>query len=349
MEGQNKTLKGTKTLGEATIDIKSISQEEKIKSSLKIYGEFGIDFLITSRESSFLKNFVGYADFRVLSTTFFKESVTNPTIVLRQLGANVHWNLEPFSKVSRNNEYIWDFSYEKIRGQVNSQEISQDNVLEDFKQLIEQKVSKTIFTLDTTTHPEIRKTLDLLYQVEEDENDLEKESLELAYQKNGAYFYSCVPNETIVLEVYQNATLLGYAFFPLANINMDQNHYEKIIPLGSEDQTQKFGEVIVKVEFHPITVQVDQGLFTNLESLDFDDISERFYQPSKLYEAYFLMDKNIEKSKNLIWPKKITNIFKTFTTPKKFILNLSDIQNLSAVFSKDLSFNDLEVRGKSIK
>ena len=52
--------------------------------------------------------------------------------------------------------------------------------------------------------------------------DYKHDSITHVYQRNGSYFYSSVPNETIVLEVYEGSVLKGYVFFPLANINMNQ-------------------------------------------------------------------------------------------------------------------------------
>ena len=310
---------------------------------MKIFGDFGIEFSISTRESSYLQNFIGNIDFRVLSTTFTKESITNPVLVLRQLGSNIQWTLEPYSSIKRNNEYIWDYEYQHFRKEF-KQVVSNEETIEDFSSLFNQ-AGKTLFPLETSPNPEVQNTLDFLYQIEDDENDLEKESLNLAYQKNGAFFYSCVPNETIVLEVYQNSALLGYAFFPLANINIDQNFCEKIIPLGSHDKHQDLGEITVRVQFHAINVGIEEGIFNNLGSLDFDDISERFIETSKFHEACFLMDKNIENAKALIWPGRIVNAFKGANSPQRFILNLTDIQNISEVFSNEIDLNEMELRG----
>ena len=341
-------MRASKPLAETTISLKEFLQNETSKRTLKLLGEFGVDYSIRSRDSPFLKNFVGYVDFRVLSTTFNKETRTAPTIVLKQLGSNIHWNLEPFSKSKGENQYFWDFNFNRVRNELINQGTNTDTAaaVTDFKGLIDTN-AKAISAIETPVHPEMNKVIDFLYQAEQEENDLEKEELNLAYQKNGAFFFSTVPNETIVLEVYQNAVLVGYAFFPLANINMDQNFFEEIVAFGGEESNKKLGEVLIRAQFHPINVEIDKNLYNNLESLDFDDISERFSHPSKLYEAYLLMDKNLEKSKNLVWPKLITNGFKELPTPKRLIMNLIDLQNISNVFSKKLNFSDLEIRGKS--
>jgi len=293
-----------------------------------------------------LQNFIGNIDFRVLSTTFNKETITNPNLVLKQLGSNIQWNLEPYSTVKRNNEYIWDYEYQQLRKDFKPAN-SNEETIEDFSALFSQ-AGNGLFTVSTSPNAEVQNTLDFLYQIEDDENDLEKENLTLEYQKNGAFFYSSVPNETIVLEVHQNGTLLGYAFFPLANINIDQNFCEKIIPLGSHEKNQNFedlGEVTVRIQFTPVNVGIAEGIFSNLGSLDFDDISERFFEVSKFHEACFLMDKNIENSKALIWPRRVVNSFSKISSPQKFILNVVDIQNLSEVFSKDIDLNNMKLRG----
>ena len=105
--------------------------------------------------------------------------------------------------------------------------------------------------------------------------------------------------------------------------------------------------MIIRVEFEPSKVEVHKDLFGKLQTLDFDDISERFDNSSDLFEAYLLMDSNLEKSKGLIWPQKITNVFTEFSNPKVITLNLVDIWNLTAIYSSDFDLNEYEM--KSIK
>ncbi len=312
---------------------------------LKLLGDFGVEYSVIPRQCPYMKNFIGHLDFRVLSTTFFKETITNPNIVLRQLGSNIQWSIQPYSLNKRNNEYVWDFEYERTKNEFTKQAVNDEENTLEMQSLVNKKSDQVLQVLQTTTNPEVKRTLDFLYQLEDDENNLEKENLNFSYQRNGAFFYSSVPNETIVLEVHQNGVLLGYSFFPLANINLDQNFSEKIFAFGTDGHSQNLGEAVVRVEFKPINVGINQNLFTKLTSLDFDDISERFEQASRYHEACFLMDKNIETSKELIWPKRITNMFSEMPYPKRFILNLKDIMNLSAIFTKDININDLEIKG----
>ena len=389
-------------VSKATIPLQKLLKNNPKVGKIDIYDKFYIKYSVANRVSSFMNDFIGDVNFRVLSAKFYQSAIQKPTLTLRQLGSTIQWTLNPFSTVVKDNEYYCDFLFNKIRTDIEDQQNKQiqekylagqaankttksqsktneqagkgqdankstkmqpdtselPQNINDLELIIKDQVSRIerggvlVPIKKGFIDPELERTRDLIQKFEDQETiynnkQYKQDSITHVYQQNGSYFYSCVPNETIVLEVYEGPVLKGYAFFPLANINMNQNFFEEIIPVGlpQKRSSQKFGEVMIRAEFEPSKVEVQKDLFQDLQTLDFDDISERFDNSSDLFEAYLLMDSNLEKSKSLIWPQKITNLFTDFSKPKVVTLNLVDIWNLTAIYSSDFNLNEYELKG----
>jgi len=310
----------------------------------KVFGEFGFEFFVEFRHSNFLTNFIGYLDFRVLTSKLYADNIEPTSIIVKQLGTDISWSLTPFGK-NEDKETIWDYLHFKQPRQRRDPLAPPDKL--DFYKEIRKGRSDDIQELSgVEVAYDIKSTLDYLYQTEQTENEQKEETFTFVNRKNRGFFFLSVPNETICIEVYSQTRLVGYAFFPMANMNFGQNYFEEIISLVPDANLPVLGNVLIRMNFYPIPIKTDLQMLGSLGSLDFDDISNRYSTPSGLFEACLLMDKNIQESKALIWPDKIENPLKGLKQLKRLILNVADIQNLCDVFNKELDFGSLSIKGK---
>lgn len=207
-------------------------------------------------------------------------------------------------------EYIWDFHTFKEQKNFLKKYDDQAFELDDLKEKLDLNTDKDIQILaDTQIHKDMKKMLDFTYEMEKYESEIRTETYEYKSKKNEVFFYMSVPSEVISLEVYSGQKLIGYSFFPMANMNFGQNHYEEIYSI-IPDTPQVLGDLVARLNFYPSGLQPNLAVMGKLGSLDFDDITQRFSTTSGLYEACFLIENNIKEAKKLIWKGNIRNFLK---------------------------------------
>ncbi len=296
------------------------------------------------RVSNYLGNFIGNLDLRILSSQFYSDVISKPSFIIRQLGSDVSWQNSPYAQLD-DNEFVMDFSYLKqMKEKLEKDKGAQRPDASNLSGAVNKKENADLSPAQTELDSNLKQHIDFLYTLEQLESENKMESFKFIQRKNRAFFFLSVPNETLLIEVYQDNILVGYVFLPLANVNFGQNYYEEIISLLPETGEKILGDLTLRMDFYPISIKTDIKILGSIGSLDFDDISAKFESESGLFEACILMEKNIKESKMLIWPSQISNAFKNVRKTRRFILNLKDIHNLIEVYSKDINFNTLSIK-----
>lgn len=351
IEGQEKNLVETKLLSETVLDVKDFLDGNLQSTKKNLFGDVELTYSIAFRASQFLQNFIGYLDFRMVTAQFDSEAINKPKFIAKQLGSDVTWELTPYARFG-DDEYLMDYYYYKQgktlmekHAQANSNSTPSAPV--NFRKAIKMNSKERITYLNVEVDENTKYHLDFLYEMEKIEGENKQGDFSFVHRKNKGFFVLTTPNETILVEVYQDNILVGYFFLPMANVNFGQNYLEEIKSLLPDTGVSVLGDVIVRLDFYPASIKSDPKILGNIGSLDFDDISQKFKSSSGLFEVSLLMEKNIQESKQMIWPSQIKNIFKTNKKARRFILNVAEIYNLAEIYSKEFNFNAMSIKSTS--
>ena len=329
---------------------------------MKIYEELEISCSFTIRESSYINNFISYMNFRVLDTSFSDLSLKNPLIKVKLLGTNKEWEIDPYTQIQVNSskkklKYIWDYHYYNLYQQGRIKDLDEINTenkddLNYLNGMIEDlSVNNELKEMNINIHPMVKELLDTFYELEQYEINNKEEQFSVINRKNNMFFYLSVPNETIYIEVYQVnnniKTFVAYAFICVANLEFDQSIYVPLNFFGENiaGVEANSGLIHVRAALYPINFTIDDNIFANMKSLDFDDVSQEFVSISDLKEVINFMDQNIKVARKEFWKNGIKSIFSDLRETKRLILNLMDFQNIREIYHPKIDMNLLKIKG----